>query len=174
MDETNIYKFILVQKEVLIVLGAPNSDLGVLSPMSISRLNFCKSLYLPGKLVLCTGGWGAHFNTTPRSHASYAKEYLLKNGFSKSDFLECALSENTVDDAVKIKAIVASLENIKLKIITSDYHLNRVELIFKEVLADYQMEFIGVPSNLNKELYDQLMRHEIRAIESIKKNGLYY
>ncbi len=163
-----------MQKEVLIVLGAPNSDSGVLSPMSISRLKFCKTRYVSGKLVLCTGGWGELFNTTPQSHASYAKEYLIKIGFSQGDFLNNALSNNTVDDAVKIKFILATLNNIKLTVITSDYHVNRVELIFNEILADYQMEFIGVPSNLNKEKYNQLIQHEIKAIESIKKNGLYY
>ena len=163
-----------MKQEILIVLGAPNSDSGDLSPMSKSRLNFCKTRYAPGKSVLCTGGWGEHFNTTLLSHASYAKDYLLKMGFSEDDFLPNALSQNTVDDAVKIKSIVENLKNIKLTIITSDYHLERVELIFKEILRDYSKEFVGVPSNLESNAYRDLAQHETNAINSIKKNGLHY
>ena len=142
--------------------------------MSKSRLNFCKTRYAPGKLVLCTGGWGEHFNTTPQSHASYAKDYLLKMGFLEDNFLPDALSQNTVDDAVKIKSIVENLKYIKLTIITSDYHLERVALIFKEILREYSMEFVGVPSNLESNAYRDLVQHETEAIISIKKNGLYY
>jgi uncharacterized SAM-binding protein YcdF (DUF218 family) len=162
------------EKEVLIVLGAPNSDSGVLSPMAISRLNLCKKHYTLGKLILCTGGWGPHFNKTPNSHASYARNYLIKNGVSKFDFLQDALSSNTVDDAMKIKSILAPLKNIKLSIITSDYHRPRVEIIFNEILAGYSMEFFEVISDLDKKKYDQLVQHETQAINAIKKNGLYY
>ena len=163
-----------MKQKILIVLGAPNSDSGELSPMSKSRLNFCKTRYAPGNLVLCTGGWGEHFNTTLQSHASYAKDYLLKIGFSEDDFLPNALSQNTVDDAVKIKRILANLNNVKLTLITSDYHLERVTLIFKEILGEYPLEFVGVPSDLTSSMYNDLAQHETEAIISIKKNGLYY
>jgi len=161
-------------KEVLIVLGSPNSPSGRLSDISKSRLNYCKKLYNIGKLILCTGGWGSHFNTSNNSHASYAKEYLLKKDISTNDFLEFALSSNTVDDAVKIKPILSNLNNIKPIIISSDYHIDRVELIFNEILSEYKMKFIGVKSNLKKEKYEHLAQHETRAITSILKNGLYY
>ena len=163
-----------MNKEILIVLGSPNTSSGGLSAISKSRLNYCANLYQQGILVLCTGGWGDHFNTAPNSHASYAKEYLLEKGVSNADFLDFALSGHTVDDAVKIKPILSELENIKLTIITSDYHLNRVKLIFNEILKDYTMKFIGVKSNLAKEEFDALVQHENKAINSILDNGLYY
>ncbi len=47
-----------MKKEVLIVLGSPNSSLGVLSDISKSRLEYCKTIFNKGKLVLCTGGFG--------------------------------------------------------------------------------------------------------------------
>lgn len=163
-----------IQKEVLIVLGGPNSSSGKLSPISISRLNHCLKRYQKGHLVLCTGGWGEHFNTSKESHAAYAKQYLIKNGISKNDFLDFALSTNTVDDAVKIKPIISKLKNVRCTIITSDYHLNRVKLIFKEVLENYTMDFIGVESNLKLDKYNALVLHEKNAIKSILQNGLYY
>jgi uncharacterized SAM-binding protein YcdF (DUF218 family) len=163
-----------MQKEVFIVLGSPNSISGELSEISKSRLDYCIRQYEKGKLVLCTGGWGKHFNISTNAHATYAKQYLIENGLDEKDFLDFALSKNTVDDAVKIKSIVSKLKNINLTIITSDYHLTRVELIFNEILEKYHMKFIGVESKLNKEAYDALVLHEKNATASIMQNGLYY
>lgn len=163
-----------MRKEVLIILGGPNSSSGKLSDISISRLNDCINRYQKGNLILCTGGWGQHFNTATHSHATFAKQYLIKKGLSEECFLDFALSGNTVDDAVKIKPIISKLGETSLTIITSDYHLKRVQLIFNEILEHYVMDFIGVNSNLEKEEYNTLRGHEEKAVNAILKNGLYY
>lgn len=163
-----------MKKAVLIVLGSPNSPEGILSDISKSRLSYCASLYTKGSLVLCTGGWGDHFNTSSKPHAEYSKTYLIKNGVSENDFLDFALSSNTVDDAVKIKPIIEKLDDAHLTIITSDYHLERVKLIFNEILKPFELEFVGVKSNLSKDAYNKLVAHEKKAVKSILDNGLYY
>lgn len=163
-----------MEKKILIVLGSPNSPTGKLSEISISRLNHCRDIYEEGNLVLCTGGWGPHFNTSNSAHAAHAKSYLIEQGLTEIDFLEFALSENTVDDAVKIKSIVSNKKNITLTIITSDYHIDRVKLIFNKILGEYKMKFVGVESKLEKEEYSTLVQHEKNAIKSIMENGLYY
>lgn len=163
-----------MKKDVLIVLGSPNSSSGELSNISTSRLNYCANIYQPGNLVLCTGGWGDHFNTSTNAHASYAKQYLLEKGLMEIDFLDFALSGHTVDDAVKVKPILSELENIKLTVITSDYHLNRVKLIFIEILEGYDMDFVGVESGLPQEEFEAAVQHENKAVASILQNGLYY
>jgi len=160
--------------EVLIVLGSPNSSFGELSDISKSRLNYCLSRYEKERLVLCTGGWGAHFNTSPESHAAYAKKYLLVNGVQKEDLLDSALSSNSVDDAVKVKEILDKLNDHKLIIITSAYHLERAQLIFNEILTGYKMEFAGVESTMEELEFQKLVQHEKNAIKSITKNGLQY
>lgn len=161
-------------KQVLIVLGSPNSPAGELSNISKSRLNYCVNSYQKGNLILCTGGWGDHFNTSEHSHASYAKQYLIEKGISEDNFLDSALSGHTVDDAVKLKPIIAALENIKLRVITSDYHLDRVKLIFNEILKGYSMAFVGVESDLPQKEFEAVVQHENKAIASILQNGLYY
>jgi len=163
-----------VNKEVLIILGSPNSPSGKLSDISISRLNYCIKRYQKGNLLLCTGGWGEHFNTSKNSHSTFAKQYLIEKGLLEEDFLDFALSKNTVDDAVKIKPIISKLGKIKLIIITSDYHLDRVKIIFNKILENYTMDFIGVESNLEQEEYNELMLHEKKSINSIVQNGLYF
>ena len=141
-----------MKQEVLIVLGAPNSNSENLSLMSLSRLNFCKTRYAPGKLVLCTGGWGEHFNTTPRSHASYAKDYLLKIGFLEDDFLPNALSQNTVDDAVKIKTeatqedeisfIETSIPNFPLREVTFEISKDQTKARLHMQLALHEISIL--------------------------------
>ncbi len=163
-----------MKKEILIVLGSPNSSTGELSNISKSRLNYCKEIFREGKLIICTGGWGKQFNISTKPHGFYAKEYLIGKGLTEKDFLEIALSSNTVDDAVKINPILSNLKNFNLTVITSDYHLNRVKLIFNEILEAYNMGFIGVDSGLKKEKYKLLLKHENTAIQQILENGLYY
>jgi len=163
-----------METKVLLILGSPNSPRGELSDISISRVDCCRKLFNKGDRVLCTGGWGSHFNTSDKPHAFYTKEYLLEKGLSKEDFLEFALSENTVDDAVKTKAILSNLKNVKLTIITSDYHLERARLIFNTILEKYPMEFVGAISHLDQEELKNLALHEEMAINSIKENGLHY
>ena len=161
-------------EHVFIILGSPNSSQGALSAISKSRLNYCINHYQKGNLVVCTGGWGEHFNTSENPHALFAKKYLIENGISENDFLDFALSSNTVDDAVKIKPIISKLKYPNLMVITSDYHIDRVKLIFSEILDKYKITYIAVESNFNKDDFDALVQHEKNAIETIIKNGLYY
>ena len=163
-----------MKTEVLVILGSPNSPSGKLSNISLSRLDYCVINYQPENLLLCTGGWGAHFNTSEHAHAALAQQYLIENGIPEAAFLDFALSGNTVEDAVKAKEILSKLENVNLTIITSDYHVNRVKLIFKEILKNYSMEVIGVESTMDKDVYDALELHETKAINAIIENGLYY
>lgn len=163
-----------MDKEVLAVLGSPNSPSGELSIISTSRLDTCLEAFSKEKLILCTGGWGPHFNTSAHPHASYAKTYLIEKGLPKEAFLPSALSTNTVDDAVKMKPILSQFNHVRLMVITSNYHVERVKLIFSTILKAYPMTFVGVDSRLEKDQYDRLVQHEKKAIQSIQENGLYY
>ena len=163
-----------MDKEILVILGSPNSPTGELSTLSKERLDFCLKIYQKNMMILCTGSWGEHFNISSKPHAFYTKKYLVKKGIPEDRFLEFALSKNTVDDAVKIKEIVSTLENIHLTIITSDYHLERVKLIFNEILKMYKIIFFGVKTNFEKDKLNTLIKHEKKAVEEIVKNGLYY
>lgn len=163
-----------MSQAIFIILGAPNAPNGTLSAISKSRLDYCINHFKKGHLVICTGGWGPHFNTSKNPHAKYAKEYLIENEISEHDFLEFALSSNTVDDAVKLKPILSKFKHPKLTVITSDYHLKRVKLIFSEILEKYKITYVGVESNFNRDDLNALVKHEKNAIEAIVKNGLYY
>ncbi len=163
-----------MSKEILVVLGSPNSPTGELSIISKERLDFCLERFNNDMMILCTGGWGNHFNVAEEPHSFFTKKYLIEKGIPEDRFLENALSGNTVEDAVKTKEIISSLRDIQLTIITSDYHLKRVKLIFKELLKTYKLDFFGVKTNYEKEKLNALIVHEEKAMEGILKNGLYY
>ena len=161
-------------QKVYIVLGAENSDQGVLGIISKSRLDVCLGLYKEGDVVLCTGGWGDHFNTTTIAHAFYAQEYLIKRGVLKSDLLNPTLSSNTVDDAVKLKEALENIKNCELILITSDFHMERVQLIFNEILKKYTISFVEAKNTLNDDELQMYKNHEKKAVQSILERGLYY
>jgi hypothetical protein len=125
-------------------------------------------------MVLCTGGWGKHFNTAKEAHAVYAERYLLSCGLPEDCFLPPALSGNTVDDAVKILPIIDKFGTVDLTVISSDYHLERVKLIFGEILSAYRIQYVGATCPLDEKELQPLVDHEQRAIATILKNGLYY
>lgn len=160
-------------QDIIIVLGAPNSSTGELSSIAQSRLNHCVSIYETGMFVVCTGGWGEQFNTTKTAHADYAKNYLIKKGIPVDSFLDGVYSANSVDDAVKTKQVINGID-AKLMIITSDYHLERIKLIFNKVLSTYACSYIGVKTDLVDAELDKLIEHEKQAVTSILNNGLYY
>jgi uncharacterized SAM-binding protein YcdF (DUF218 family) len=162
-------------KEVLVILGSTNSPTGELSDISKSRLDYAASLYANGKLVLCTGGWGNHFNISKEPHAFYSKNYLLAKGIPEPAFLEFALSSHTVEDALKLKPILSKLEKPNITIITSDFHLQRVRMIFGEVLKGFSFEYMGASTDfLESEQRAMLMAHEQEAMRNIVQNGLYF
>lgn len=161
-------------KKILIVLGGSNDEEGLLSEVTISRLNLCLDTYEKGDQIICTGGWGANFNQTEKPHAIYAQKYLMKKGIVESAFLETALSRNTVEDAVKAKQILQGQSEIKLVVISSDFHLERVELIFNQVFHQNEIEYLAASSHFLGAEREAYMKHEQKAIAWIRQNGLKY
>lgn len=161
--------------EVIVVLGSPNFPDGTLGPIAFDRLQGCLSIFDPLKhKILCTGGFGAHFNTSPMAHANYLKNFLIEKGVPPTAFLPLALSSNTVEDAVMSLAILKDYEFKDLLIITSEYHLARVEFIFSEILKDFYLNFKAVTHHSMDDLLEPLIQHEKLAMQQLISNGLYY
>lgn len=161
--------------KTLVVLGSLNSEDGSLGYSALDRLNYCVDIFDPkNNYIICTGGFGAHFNTTNNAHAIYAMKYLMDNGIGSESFLEPALSGNTVEDAVMTKKIVLSHNLDSIIVITSDFHLERVKLIFDEILESVIIEYKGVEHDIPSIKKEKLIAHEKKAISVILNKGLYY
>jgi hypothetical protein len=161
--------------EVIVVLGSPNFPDGTLGPIALDRLQGCLSIFNSQKhKILCTGGFGAHFNTSPVAHANYLKDFLILKGVPSTAFLPLALSSNTVEDAVMSKSILMKTVFKDLIITTSEYHVARVEFIFTEILKDFNLNFKAVAHHSIDDVLEPLIQHEKVAMDQLISNGLYY
>ena len=163
--------------KILIVLGSPNSEDGILSPMALLCIQKCMELYDPHscKIVL-TGGFGVHFNTSNLPHYGHLKKYLLKNGISEEAILELIPSRHSVEDASLSHFILKKYKPKEIIIITSDYHQKRAGLIFETIFAPYnRITVIGANSEtIDKALIDPLVSHEHLAFQDLIENGVRF
>lgn len=161
---------------LIVVLGSPNDDQGNLSEIGIGRLELALQWYgerLPGWKLLLTGGFGEHFNRTSIPHSEYAKQFLASRGVPETDFVEFALSRNTVDDALQSRPIVERYSCPALLVISSDFHIPRVEFVFRSVFADRTLTFAGAPyiDSRPPEERERLTAHEQRELVSLRERG---
>lgn len=161
---------------IVIVLGCGNDDRGKLSPTAIERLEEGIREYgeHPGSAILPTGGFGAHFNTSPRPHAAYAREYLVGRGVPAADILPLAESGNTVEDAILSQPRVAAEPGAAVTVVTSDYHLERARFVFSRILAGRELVFRPARSALPAEKLATLRAHEEAALERMSREGIEY
>ena len=156
--------------ELLVVLGSPNDDGGRLSTMAVERLRGALREHRarPGAPILLSGGFGEHFNRSPRPHAEYARAFLLAEGVPSDAFTEFALSRNTVEDATCARPIVERLGARRLVVVTSDFHRVRAAAIFEHVFAPHLVHAIGEPHRCSDAERERLELHEARALEGFR------
>lgn len=161
---------------VIIVLGAANDVRGNLSASALARLDKGLEEFhrRPGSLFLPTGGFGGHFNISPRPHADYARDYLLGQGVPEDRILPGVESANTVEDAFLSAEALDGMAMDEVVVVTSDYHGPRAELLFSKA-------FEGKPFTLS--LADEKIppaeralreTHERRAIEYLRAQGINF
>lgn len=155
--------------KAVIILGSPNDEQGNLLSIARERLPHGIREYLacPGSKILLTGGFGPHFNRTDKPHAYYAKQFLLKNGIEEKDFLEFALSYDTVQDAVLSKPILLANGIKEAIVVTSDFHMERTKRIFTRVLNSFNLVFSSCATNLPRESLESLNDHEKRMLAQL-------
>lgn len=154
---------------LLILLGATNSHDGQLSPMAIDRL-ICAYHFLknnPEFSILCTRGFGNHFNTSDYPHAQYLQHFLLEREIDPRRFTEFALSENTIEDAQLSRQIISRYNPAMVAVLSSDFHLERARLTFQKFCPFSNMFFIEAKSSLFEEDLARLVRQEQEALQRL-------
>jgi len=159
---------------IIVILGSPNDEQGNLSELAIGRLEQGLAEYRRRKeyKILCTGGFGEHFNTTDRPHAEYAIRYLLQKGIPEKDILDIAQSRNTVEDALLSKPIIAKSGVRSLIVVSSDFHMERVKYIFQRVFKRYRLTFSASKTSVSLEHHGALRDHEGREMAKLRKKGI--
>ena len=158
---------------IIIILGAPNDDDGNLSIIAQDRLNCAYRVFLSntGFKIICTGGFGAHFNKTEKPHSYYAKQFLIARGVPEETFLDSPLTSNTIEDFTTTKDLIYREKPDIVVIITSDFHMARAKILYKNIVNYDRVLFISAASSLSEEELKPLLEHEEKAIESLLKGN---
>lgn len=158
----------------IIILGSPNDERGNLSETAKGRLvqGLVEYRRQTDFKILCTGGFGKHFNTTNKPHAEYAIRYLIQEGVLKNDILEIAKSQNTVEDALLSRRIIEKYKARSLIVVSSDFHMERVMHIFKRVFKGYDLTFSGAKTSFSRKQYRAVRDHEKKELEKLRKKGI--
>lgn len=153
------------------MLGAPNDDAGNLSGVAQGRCRQALAEYraAPGWAVLPTGGFGDHFNRSPEPHAHLTRRWLLGHGVPEPDVLEPVLSRFTLEDAALSKPVVERCSVRQLRVVTSDFHVARAELVFRRAFPGYRLTFSGSRTQLPRPELERLLEHEQIALARLSE-----
>lgn len=160
----------------IIVLGSPNDQLGNLLPIAISRCEIALQEYhrIGDCKILCTGGFGQHFNVTNMAHGQYVQCYLESKGIPHSAFLEIALSAFTLEDATLAKPILQKNAITDVVLVTSDFHIKRAQLVFNHILPQINFEYTAAKTLVTDVEFELLIEHEKNAIKRELVNLQHY
>lgn len=156
--------------KTILLLGASNEANGKLSQMAIDRLECAYSVYTNNSSVrfLCTGGLGEHFNTTITIHAEYLQQWLLFKGVRNEEFLPHITSSNTYEDIQGLSDVINCISNDLLIVVTSDFHIQRVQILYEMLICHENVIFIPATSKLTDSELLTRIAHEEKAIQLLK------
>lgn len=159
--------------EVIMVLGSTINSEGKLSEIAIGRLEKCIEVVKDKDdyLIILTGGFGSHFNKTNRMYSLYAYEYLTSNGIDSDRISALIPSVDTVEDATLSFRVIKHINPLKIVIITSEFHQERVKYIFDKVYKDFKLEYISSAYMSDDETMQRLALTEKRELKLLKETN---
>jgi hypothetical protein len=161
------------------LLGAGNDAAGIIDSDAIQRCDLALEMFASNQqtqLILC-GGFGEHFNTTNKPHYNYLQNYLKnKSNTIEASILGTVDSYNTIADIQGINALLLPLvaNQIKLVIITNDYHVLRASILSKKIITakNITLQFLSVSSLKDIALLNSRLEHEFSRIKEYLKNDI--
>lgn len=130
---------------VLIVLfGNENDDDGRLRPIALERCAKAAQLAqeCPETLILPTGAFGKHFNSSPWPHGELLRNHLLTLGISPDRILPFTNSSGTLEDVLFARKVAVDLQATRVVFVTSSFHMSRVQYICGRIFSDFEREFV--------------------------------
>jgi hypothetical protein len=154
---------------ILIVLfGNENETDGRLRPIALERC--AKAAQLAGEypqgLILPTGAFGKHFNSSPWPHGELLRNHLLTLGISPDRILPFTNSSGTLEDVLFARKVAVDLKAKQVVFVTSSFHMPRVRYICGRIFPDFQREFV---SSDNPNDHSEKESSERRKLATLKK-----
>jgi len=137
-----------VRRDVLVVLFGHVNDGSVLRSIAKSRCDAATSLVhkIPDAMVLPTGGFGRHFNTTERPHSHYLTEYLIREGVPHNRILPGTDSSDTFEDCLCARKVALDNNVGEVIGVTSEYHAPRVRFVMEAILRGIRFSVHEAPT----------------------------
>ncbi len=168
--------------DVMIVLGHKLSPSFTLMPYTISCLQKAKELYQEGiapKIIL-SGKWSIQWDfvgiTPSITEAAAMIPILLDYGIPKEDIFLEEESKDTIGNAYFCKKLLIEPNNFrKIVIICEDFHVKRVEKLFKLIYGKgYIIDIIAVPTYESEETSvgeeeESILTRQLQFLSSMKE-----
>lgn len=154
---------------LLVVLSHLMSEELVLGDESAARAELAIKLFLNNEFdQLVTLGWDYRSDCSV-AIADVVRDYIIKHSdIDENSIAAIKSSRDTVGDAIYCLEYFSDKRLTKIKVVTSDYHVNRTKTIFDSVSAgSVPIEVVGV--NTGKILDQQIQLHEQESIEAFWK-----
>jgi len=147
-----------MKNSIIIVLGNLMDESGQLNKESCARLDLAINIFRMNKhAFMVTSGWDYCFEYNI-AIADAMKLYIVNNSnISEELILADTNSRDTVGDALFTKINIIKKKSMKnLLVVTSDYHVPRVNKIFSYIYGkEYIVNALGVKTNKTKELSER-------------------
>lgn len=154
---------------ILIVLGGPiNDDLtpGIWLTSRLEKTVEITNLIKPSYIIVS----GGDTKKLGKTEAEIMKEYLVKKGLSFDKIYCETQSINTIENGEFTYMMLNHMnENTKIYVLTSEFHLNRAEIIFKYYFKNFVVQMIGAPTPISKTELNELKNKELYLIDRLKK-----
>jgi len=158
-----------MQYETSIILSDHINPDGSLDEPTEARVNKSIELYFEDTIKAITMSGGYADKEAPCTHAEAMKLYALGRNVDKKDIYSEEESLDTIGQAVFSKRIVIIPENWeKLIVISHDYHIRRVKVIFDFVYGkDFDIKYVDIHSVLGDD--ENTLNKEKISLEAFLK-----
>ena len=161
--------------KIIIILGEKLKENGNMSLNLINRLDKGIEIYnkyqdkYQDKLIIVSGGRVQM--STDLSEAIQMKKYLINtSNIEKNKIIEDNLSQDTIENSKNCLKIINKLENIlEIIIISSEYHIERVSIIFNYIFKNSNLNktYISSKNGISGKILEEHRGNERKAIDKL-------
>lgn len=149
--------------KIIIVLSNEFDEFLEINLITKLRADFVSSIYEKGDRIV-TLGWNGGLNTKSISHK--IKDYIIDHlGVSDDSIISIPDSRDTVGDSFFSREFIEKneLNNYDVHVITSNWHMKRVNYIFQTCLPKTKIIFHGIETPCDD------LEKEDKSLEKFKK-----
>ncbi|WP_341663337.1 YdcF family protein [Vibrio sp.] len=163
---------------IILVFGNTNDPNGILSDISISRIEKVAQVIksYPDYKIVVTGGYGDHFNKSKYPHYHYMIQSLKRLGVPDCNILAGINSSFTLQDIMMTRDFLSTYETDEIIMITSEFHASRVACFAMEYFFDRKITIIPVESPIDSSELDRLKKNEYKTLKksiNVMMGGVY-